>query len=354
MTIASSATSFGKPLKDAAHGKKPTRTPVWLMRQAGRYLPEYREIRSRFNTLTMFKTPKIATEITLQPLERFDLDGAILYADILLIPDALGMGLSFVEKEGPRFLKTIRSAEDFRSLQTQNENLEKVVDSLGYVFETVQNVSSKLSPHVTMLGFAGAPFTVASYMIEGGSAHGEFTETKKLMYTAPDVFHSIMSLLTQVTILYLKKQIEAGVEVIQLFESWSGALSAAQYETFCEPYVAKILRAIEPLVPCILFLGQGAHLLSHAKRLKPQILSVDWRQDLAAAAQFCTQNRMGLQGHLDPLALYAPSDVLKKEIRACVEVGQAHPYGYIFNLGHGITQHTPVENVDFLVKTVHG
>jgi uroporphyrinogen decarboxylase len=321
-----------KPLLAAAQGTpiaELSRTPVWLMRQAGRYLPEYRDLRKQHSTLNMFKTPRIAKEITLQPLRRFDLDGAILYADILLIPDALGLGLSFVEKEGPQFEKTIRSWDDFQFFFKNENALDAVVQKLEYVFETVSLVSSSLESHVTMLGFAGAPFTVASYMIEGGGSKGECTETKKMMYQNPELLHSILNALTYITIEYLRKQIIAGAEVVQLFESWSGALSASQYEVFCEPYIQKIKDEMKPLAPFILFLGQGAHLMSHVGRI-----------------------HLGAQGNLDPFCLYAPEEKIFSEVKSILDVVRAQNIPFIFNLGHGITQHTPVESVEALVKAV--
>lgn len=345
---------MSKILLEAAQGKKTNKIPLWLMRQAGRYLPEYREYRKKHHTLEMFKTPSIAAEITLQPLKRFNLDGAILYADILLIPDAMGLKLSFVEKEGPRFAKTIRSHSDLQQIIYLAENTDKLIDNLSYVAETLEMVKPKLSYETTLLGFAGAPFTVASYMIEGGSStKGEFFECKKLMFNEPETFHKLMNLLTHATIAYLKMQIKAGAEVIQLFESWSGALSPDQFKEFCFPYSKKIVDEIKKLVPVISFFGQGAALIPEAIKINPNVHSVDWRQDLSQASKTFTGSGIALQGNLDPLLLYAPKKLLEEKLEKCLISGAAHPHGYIFNLGHGCTQHTPVENVAHLVNYVN-
>jgi uroporphyrinogen decarboxylase len=345
---------MSKILLEAAQGKKTSKIPLWLMRQAGRYLPEYMEYRKKHNTLQMFKTPSIAAEITLQPLKRFNLDGAILYADILLIPDAMGLELFFVEKEGPRFAKTIRSHVDLKQIISHAENTEKLIDKLSYVAETLDRVKQNLSKETTLLGFAGAPFTVASYMIEGGSsAKGEFFECKKLMFNEPETFHKLMELLTNATIAYLKMQIKAGVEVIQLFESWSGALAPDQFREFCLPYSKKIVDEIKKYVPVINFFGQGASLIPEALTINPNVHSVDWRQDLSQVSNSFTGSGIALQGNLDPLLLYAPKKLLEEKLEACLKIGAAHPHGYIFNLGHGCTQHTPVENVAHLVNYVN-
>lgn len=344
---------MNKILYDAAMGKKTEKVPMWLMRQAGRYLPEYREIRKKYPTIEMFKSPKIATEITLQPLQRFNLDGAILYADILLIPDALGLELSFVEKEGPKFAKTIRSEMDLKNILTQSENIDKLIDKLSYVGETLECVKSKLDPKVTLLGFAGAPFTVASYMIEGGSAKGDFFECKKFMFNEPKTFHALMETLTNVTIAYLKMQIQAGAEVIQLFESWSGALSPDQYSEFCLPYTKKIVTEIKKYAPVIQFFGQGAHLFKHLVEINPNVYGVDWRQNISEVSNQLVNTNIAIQGNLDPLLLYAPSELLIENLDRCLRAGTLHPNGYIFNLGHGCTQHTPVEKVAELVNYVN-
>lgn len=341
-----------KILLTAANGQQTEKTPLWLMRQAGRYLPEYREIRKEHNTLSMFQTPKIATEITLQPLKRFSLHGAILYADILLIPHAMGLGLSFVEKEGPVFEKTIRNENDLKIIQEAIKNRDELIFKLKYVAETVSLVKPQLNSNVTMLGFAGAPFTVASYMIEGKSSKGDFLETKKLMFHKPNIFHGLMQCLTSVTIDYLQMQIQAGVEVVQLFESWSGAIDAFFYKEFCFPYVKQIIDAIKKHVPVILFMGQGALLNEQVLELKPSVYSVDWRQNLSSVATKFSGSGIALQGNLDPFLLFAPKSLLKEKVEECLKVGRAYKHGYIFNLGHGLHQTTPIENVELVSNTI--
>lgn len=341
-----------KILLHAANGNKTSKTPVWLMRQAGRYLPEYRKYRQQYDTLTMFKTPSIAAEITMQPIRRFPLDGAIIYADILLIPDAMGLGLSFVEKEGPHFQKTVRSEDDLKPVFSAIENMDTLIQKLSYVSETIERVKQQLNPNVTLLGFAGAPFTVASYMIEGKSSRGEFLETRKLLYSDPKTFHALMDCVTQATISYLKMQIKSGVEVIQLFESWSAAITSAQYREFCLPYTKKIVAEISKEIPVICFFGQGADLTSQVLEINPHVYSVDWRQDLESVSKQFSNHKIALQGNLDPALLYAPKNVIQEKLDVCLAAGQKHPHGYIFNLGHGITQHTPVENVEYLVNAI--
>lgn len=345
---------MNKVLLEAIQGKKTNKIPLWLMRQAGRYLPEYMEFRRKHTTLQMFKSPSIATEITLQPIKRFNLDGAIIYADILLIPDAMGLDLNFIEKEGPKFSKTIRSHVDLKQIIEYSENTEKLIKKLNYVAETLENVKSQLSKDITLIGFAGAPFTVASYMIEGkSSAKNDFFECKKLMFNEPETFHILMNILTNVTIEYLKMQIKAGAEVIQLFESWSGALTPDQFREFCLPYSKKIVTEIKKYAPIISFFGQGAGLISEAIELNPNAHGVDWRQDLSIVSKTFTGTNIALQGNLDPLLLYAPEKLLQQKLDECLSIGSKYTHGYIFNLGHGCTQHTPVENVDFLVNYVN-
>lgn len=360
-----------KLLLTAAHGKVQNKIPLWFMRQAGRYLPEYREIRKTYDTLTMFKTPHIASEITLQPLRRFNLDGAILYADILLIPDALGVGLQFVTGEGPKISHTIRSAADLTTLKDV-DNIPKLIERLSYVGETLSRVKQKLDDHITMLGFAGAPFTVASYMIEGGSgSKNQFNETKTLIANEPATFHTLMDILTNITIAYLHMQIQCGAEVLQLFESWSGVLNATEYSEFCLPYVSKIVQAIKPHVPVILYLGTSKHLLDQVLALEPSslpnVLSVDHHVQLSDVSQkIQMQNqkynsvhnsndkKIALQGNLDPNLLFASKQEIDHAVTACLDAGHKHPYGYIFNLGHGINQHTPIQNVEHVIKLVKG
>lgn len=343
-----------KPLLLAAQGLRPPHTPQWLMRQAGRYLPEYKAIRSQHNTLTMFKTPSIAAEITLQPLRRYpNLDAAIVYADILLIPDALGLGLQFVQGEGPVFSRPIRSESDVLWLEEQAADTDAVLNRMDYLGETLQLVKAQLPEPVTLIGFAGAPWTVASYMIEGQSAHGEFFHSKLFMLQHPSLFERVMKVLTRLTIAYLERQVQAGAEILQLFESWGGALTPAQYARFCAPYSKQIVAALKPKVPVIHFVGESAGILDEVLSVESNVLGVDWRQSLASVGQRCQGRVQALQGNLDPLILHASQHELQQALESVLTAGQElKNLGYIFNLGHGIRQTTPVENVAFVTEFV--
>lgn len=343
-----------KLLLTNAQGKKTDQVPMWLMRQAGRYLPEYLAYRKNYPTLTMFQTPKIAADVTLQPIVRYPkLDGAILYADILLIPDALGCGLHFVEGEGPRFQNPFQTIDDCHRVEKIIENRDEFLNRLSYVFETLTLVKPQLPEHVTMLGFAGAPFTVASYMIEGGGTHGAVPKTKRMMFENPSLFHKLMDLITAATVHYLDTQIAAGAEVLQIFESWSGSLSANQYDIFCVPYVQRIVKAIqEKNIPAILFLGEGAHLLSHVPKIKPNVYSVDWRQDMQNVVDTLQGEQLCFQGNLDPAALQHWSPGSEDSVRKLKKIYAQNDNPFICNLGHGISRFTDVGNVQKFIEII--
>lgn len=343
-----------KPLLMAAQGLRPPHVPQWLMRQAGRYLPEYRAIRAQNDTLTMFRTPRIASEITLQPLRRFPtLDAAIVYADILLIPDALGLGLQFVQGEGPVFSRPIRSESDVQWLEDQAADTNVILQRVDYLFETLQMVKKQLAPEITLIGFAGAPWTVASYMLEGQSAHGEFHTSKLFMLQHPSLFERVMAVITRLTIAYLQKQVDAGAEIVQLFESWGGALTPAQYARFCAPYSQQITRALRSRCPIIHFVGESAGILPEVLKVEADVLGVDWRQDLSRVGPQAKGHVKALQGNLDPLILHASQNELQSALENVLSAGTSlKDLGYIFNLGHGIRQTTPVENVQFLTNFV--
>lgn len=343
-----------KPLLMAAQGLRPPHTPQWLMRQAGRYLPEYRAIRSQNDTLTMFRTPRIASEITLQPLRRFpNLDAAIVYADILLIPDALGLGLQFIQGEGPVFARPIRSESDVQWLEDEAADVSAVLQRMDYLYETLGLVKNQLSKEITLIGFAGAPWTVASYMLEGQSAHGEFHTSKLFMLQHPSLFERVMSVITRITIAYLEKQVDAGAEIVQLFESWGGALTPAQYERFCAPYSRQISHALRKRCPVIHFIGESAGILPEVLKVDADVLGVDWRQNLARAAEQARGHVKAVQGNLDPLILHASQKELQNALENILNAGTTlDGLGYIFNLGHGIRQTTPLENVAFLTDFV--
>ena len=333
-----------KLLLDAIKNPLQKKVPAWFMRQAGRYLPEYRQIRQSFKTLHMFKTPEIAEEISLQPIRRFpSLDACIVYADILLIPDALGLELDFVEGEGPVFKKRM-----FRDVDI----LENSIETLGYVYETIRRVKPQLPPHVTMLGFAGAPFTVAAYMLEGKSPKGNLGDLKRFIYENESTFHKIMEKLTLETIVYLEHQIEAGVEAVQIFESFAGYISERDYALYCLPYTKAIINKIKTKVPVIHFLGASAHLQEHIFELGADVLSVDWHQNLASLIPKAKKENLVLQGNLDPSLLFAEKSVLQGEVEYLLNLKKNHQFKYIFNLGHGITPSTPIESIELCLNLI--
>lgn len=328
------------------------RPPVWLMRQAGRYLTPYRELRAQHSTLKMMQTPALAAEITLQPVRLIGTDAAILYSDILMVPDAMGLGLKFVEGEGPKFTRPVRSRPDVHALQAAG-----VVDRLNFVFETIRLVRQELKNKPTeegilpLLGFAGAPFTVATYMVEGGSSN-DFAEVRKLIQQDGALFHALLEKVTEATIDYLKAQVKAGVDAVQLFDTWGGILSAAEYATWSLPYTQKVLAALggSPLskFPTILFVKGGAPLLEQMVTAGPKVIGVDAKTSLTEARRR-TQNKVALQGNLDPDLLLRPIPEIEKGVQAMVADWGGSP-GYIMNLGHGVLPETPVAHVRVFVK----
>lgn len=355
-------------LLKAAQGEKTPRPPIWMMRQAGRFLPEYRAIRERSDTLTMFRTPSVAAEITLQPLQRFPMDGAIVYADILLIPNALGQKLTFVQGEGPLFGHAIREADDVREIRRRwEERSREVMGALEHVGETLERVKPALAQEQTLIGFAGAPWTVACYMIEARGTQGEFFEAKKFAARNPELLHELLELVTEVTIEYLKMQISAGAQVIQLFESWGLSLSARDFRSTCLPYVQKIIRALPSEIPVVYFVNGVGSLLDDAAQSGAQVLGLDWRVDLESVVGRLDELRRGpggedfgelfpktLQGNLDPVLLFAEKAQVVGETQRLLEVMRASPFAHIFNLGHGLKPTTPVEAVGWVVDTVRG
>jgi len=320
-------------------------TPVWLMRQAGRYLPEYRALRARYDFLTLCKTPEAATEVTLQPIERLGVDAAILFADILLVLEPLGVGLEFNRGEGPHIARPIRSADDVARLAPVD-----VPSSVGFVFETVRLARKALAERVPLIGFAGAPFTLASYLIEGGASR-EFLLTKRFMRAEPAAWHALMARLAGITAEYLDGQIDAGAQAVQLFDSWVGTLSPADYREFVLPHSRAVLNRLAPGVPAIHFGTGTATLLELMKEAGGDVLGLDWRVSLGP-----TWDRLGadvaVQGNLDPAVLLAPVPEIRRATHTIL-AGAARRPGHIFNLGHGVHQETPVDHVRALVDMVH-
>lgn len=338
-------TNAEAPFLRACRREKTAFTPIWLMRQAGRYLPEYRALRAKHDFLTLCKTPAAATEVTLQPIERLGVDAAILFADILLVLEPLGVGLEFTRGEGPRIARPVRSAEDVSRLAPVD-----VPSSVGFVFETVRLVRKALADRVPLVGFAGAPFTLASYLIEGGASR-EFLQTKRFMRAEPAAWHALMARLAGITAEYLNGQIDAGAQAVQLFDSWVGTLSPADYREFVLPHSRAVLSRLTPGVPTIHFGTGTATLLELMKDAGGDVIGLDWRVELGP-----TWDRLGVevavQGNLDPAILLAPVPEIRRAVGAILD-GAARRPGHIFNLGHGVHQETPVDHVRALVDMVH-
>ena len=320
-------------------------TPVWLMRQAGRYMAEYRALRERVPFLTLCKTPDLAAQVTVQAVERLGVDAAIIFSDILLLVEPMGVGLEFSKGDGPVIHRPVRSGKDVDALQEV-----PVDESLPFVFEAVKLARSGLSSRVPLIGFSGAPFTVASYLIEGGSSRN-YIETKRFMYSDPGAWRALMERLVSVIVAYVNGQIAAGAHAIQLFDSWIGCLSPADYRTFILPHMQTLIRGITPGTPVIHFGVETAGLLELLAEAGGDVIGVDWRIDLATAWKRIGFDR-AVQGNLDPVALFAPREELRRQIERVLQAAAGRP-GYIFNLGHGILPQTPVDNVIALVDMVH-
>jgi len=334
-----------------ALAREPTAyTPVWLMRQAGRYLPEYRATRERAGSfLALAQSPALAAEVTLQPLERFPLDAAILFSDILTVPDAMGLGLHFAESEGPRFARPLRDETAIRALAAPDP-----ADKLRYVIDAVREIRKALAGRVPLIGFAGSPFTLACYMVEGAGSD-DWRVLKTMLYARPDLLHRILEVNTRAVIDYLNAQIEAGAQAVMLFDTWGGQLSHAGYGEFSLAYSRRILAGLARdsagrRVPSILFTKGGGAWLEAMAASGCDAVGLDWTVD-PAAARARVGARVALQGNLDPAALFAPPDAVRREARRVLDAFGPAP-GHVFNLGHGISQHTPVESVAALVDEV--
>ncbi len=320
-------------------------TPVWFMRQAGRYMAEYRAIREKYSLIEICQRPEIAAEVTMQPVRALGVDAAILFADILLPVIPLGLGLEFAKGEGPIIASPIRTLKDVQAMKPFEAELD-----LGYVLDAIRILRGVLD-NVPLIGFCGAPFTVASYMIEGGSSR-EFLKTKMMMYSAPDIFHALMEKLSAVLSDYLVAQIRAGAQAVQVFDSWVGTLSPEDYENFVLPYSQRVLQAAKnENVPVIHFGTNTTTLLPLMKRAGSDVIGLDWRLPLDDGWKLIGYEH-AVQGNLDPAILFAPLPEIKARVHDILRRAEGRP-GHIFNLGHGILQHTPVENVKAVVDMVH-
>ena len=326
-------------------------TPVWIMRQAGRYLPEYRATRKRAGDfMTLCKTPELACEVTLQPLQRFDLDAAILFSDILTIPDAMGLGLRVVENMGPQFARPLRCGEDIRKLRVPD-----VESDLRYVMDAVRLIKRELHGKVPLIGFAGSPWTIATYMIEGGSSKN-FSLAKRMLYGQPDLMHRLLDVLSRSIIDYLNGQIAAGVDSVMIFDSWGGILSQAAYREFSLDYMQRIVQGIKienqgNAIPVILFTKGGGLWIEDIAESGCDAIGVDWTVDIGAARRRAG-GKVALQGNLDTAVLYSSPAAIRRQV-AEVLAAYGEADGHVFNLGHGIHPDIDPDKVALLVDAVH-
>lgn len=327
-------------------------TPIWLMRQAGRYLQEYRDTRARAGSfMGLAQNPAFATEVTLQPLDRFPLDAAILFSDILTVPDAMGLGLQFVAGEGPQFERPIRDEAAVNALSVPD------MSKLQYVFDAVTMIRRELDGRVPLIGFAGSPFTIGCYMIEGQGTR-EYQLIKTMMYARPDLLHRVLDINAQATTAYLNAQIAAGAQAVMLFDSWGGVLPDGKYQEFSLAYMQRVVQGLTrefagERIPVIVFTKGGGLWLEQMAAIGCDALGLDWTVNLAQA-----RKRVGdcvaLQGNMDPMSLFANESAVRAEARRVLDsFGQVGHGGHVFNLGHGISQHTPPDNVAALVDEVH-
>jgi len=320
-------------------------TPVWFMRQAGRYMPEYRALREKHTLLEMCRQPELAAEVTLQPVRAFGVDAAILFADILLPAIPLGLGLEFVQGEGPVIGAPVRSLADVQRMRPVQAE-----EDLGYVMQAIRLLRGELG-QTPLIGFCGAPFTVAAYLVEGRASR-DFLVIKQMMYSAPQVFHALMERLSDLLAEYLAAQVRAGAQALQVFDSWVGTLSPLDYQCFVLPYSQMVIRAAQAQgVPVIHFGVNTATLLPLLKQAGGDVLGLDWRIPLDEGWQRLGPD-VAVQGNLDPAALFAPRSELVDRVSDVLKRAGGRP-GHIFNLGHGILQHTPVDNVRAVVDMVH-
>lgn len=333
------------------------RTPIWLMRQAGRYLPEYRATRQKAGSfLKLCKTPDLAMEVTLQPLQRYPLDAAIIFSDILTIPDAMGCELYFVEGEGPKFAKPVRTLEDIHNLRIPTMDLDAREASLGYVAQAIKLTVNALDSKIPLIGFCGSPWTVATYMVEG-SASKTFSIIKKMMYEAPEQLHLLLEKLTQASIAYLKSQILAGAQTVMIFDSWGGVLSTPCYQAFSLEYMQKIVNSIKEdpttQVPVILFTKNGNQWLESMALTGCDALGLDWTIPLGQA-RARVGSKVVLQGNCDPAILFANKDKIREEVAATLaSFGRPDAHsGHIFNLGHGLLPNLDPGRVEALIQAV--
>ncbi|MEZ4453331.1 MAG: uroporphyrinogen decarboxylase [Nannocystaceae bacterium] len=329
----------------ACRGTRPARTPIWMMRQAGRYLPEYRAVRSRVSFLELCRTPELCAEVTVQPIDRLDVDAAILFSDILVVLDALGVEVAF--DPSPKIASPVRTAADVAGLRWGDP-----ADSVGYVYEAVRACKQALAGRVPLIGFCGAPFTTLSYLVEGQTSR-DFEHIKGLCFREPAIFGRLMESMTTLLIAYLHGQIDAGVDAVQIFDSWAGALAPEDYRAHVLPHVDRLVREVQPRgAPVILFARGNASLLRDVAAVPADVLGVDWSIGLDDAIEVVGRDRV-VQGNLDPMVLLADAGLIERKARAIVEAGR-RARAHVFNLGHGISRHTDPGLARHLIDVVHG
>jgi uroporphyrinogen decarboxylase len=320
-------------------------TPIWIMRQAGRYLPEYQAVRGKVSFLELCKTPDLAAEVTLQPIDRFGMDAAILFSDILVPCEAMGQHLEFTESHGPK-LTPVRSSSDVDRLVVPDPT-----DRCGFVMDAVREIRKRLAGRVPLIGFAGAPFTLASYMVEGGGSKN-FIHLKTMMFAEPATYRKLLDKIVDTTAAYLSAQIEAGAQAVQIFDSWGGALSVPDFRAYALPYVQRVIERLpRDDVPVIYYVGEAAHLIEPMLESGADVMGVDWRIPLSEARRRIA-GRAAVQGNLDPCALFGPPEDIEKKAAAILDEAGRAP-GHIFNLGHGILPPTNPEHAKVLVDAVH-
>lgn len=327
----------------ALRGEKTERTPVWMMRQAGRYLPDYRALRDKYSFFERVQTPELATAITLQPVDQVGVDAAILFSDILVIPQAMGLEVQLIENKGPLLPNPIQTAKDLERLHVSHAKEE-----LSYVMDALRMIKSELGGRVPLIGFAGAPWTLLCYMVQGKGSK-TFDEAKAFCYTQPALAHTLLQMITDSTIDYLKAQAEAGADLVQVFDSWGGLLSPEDFETWSLQYIRQIVAQVKDIVPTIIFAKGAWHSLAPMAATGAHGLGIDWCITPQMARQLAG-DRVALQGNYDPAHLLSPIPVIQKEVTAMLDAFDGHPY--IANLGHGILPNVPVEHAKAFVDTV--
>lgn len=332
------------PFMKALRREKADTTPIWLMRQAGRFMPEYRDIRSKMGFLELCHNPQVCAEVTCMAVEMLNVDAAIIFSDILLPIQSLGCELEFVKGDGPVIHKPVRNAEDVSNLLSFD-----CAESLSYVLDAIKLTRKELPANIPLIGFAGAPFTLASYLIEGGSSRS-FEKTKRFMYAEPAAWHQLMKTLSKIVSEHLTNQVKAGAQAVQIFDSWVGCLSRWDYAEYVFPHLRETVASLNKIAPVVYFGTDTAHLLSMAATADVDMIGVDWRTDLDDAWRSIGHDK-AIQGNLDPVILYADKQIIKERVEQILGKAEGRP-GHVFNLGHGVLPQTPVDNVKYLVELV--